>query len=43
MRKDQSLERRSIVIHSFADGAIAYYDSTGLHGSAVRREALHEG
>jgi hypothetical protein len=39
VRKDSSLERRSIVIHSFADGAVAYYDSTGLCGSAVRREA----
>lgn len=40
VRKDSSLERRSIVIHSFADGAVAYYDSTGLNGSAIRREAL---
>ncbi|GJH26024.1 phytanoyl-CoA dioxygenase family protein [Caballeronia novacaledonica] len=39
-RNDKALERRSIVIHSFADGAVAYYDSTGLHGSAVAREAL---
>jgi hypothetical protein len=41
-RNDHALERRSIVIHSFADGAVAYYDSTGLHGSAVAREALTE-
>jgi hypothetical protein len=40
VRKEQALERRSIVIHSFADGAIGYYDSTGLNGSAVRREAM---
>ncbi len=40
VRKETSLERRSIVIHSFADGAVAYYDSTGLNGSAVKREAL---
>lgn len=40
VRKDQSLERRSIVIHSFADGAVVYYDSTGLNGSAVTRKAL---
>lgn len=40
VRKDTTLERRSIVIHSFADGAVAYYDSTGLNGSAVRREAI---
>lgn len=40
VRKDSSLERRSIVIHSFADGAVAYYDSTGLCGSVVRRDAL---
>jgi hypothetical protein len=40
VRKDGSLERRSIVIHSFADGAVAYYDSTGLIGSAAPRWIL---
>lgn len=35
VRKDSALERRSIVIHSFADGALAYYDSTGNVGSAI--------
>jgi len=29
VRLDESLERRAIVIHSFADGCVAYYDSTG--------------
>ncbi|HEY0588253.1 MAG TPA: phytanoyl-CoA dioxygenase family protein [Pseudoduganella sp.] len=42
VRKNTALERRSIVIHSFADGAVAYYDSTGLLGSAVKREALNQ-
>ena len=32
VRKDTSLSRRSIVSHYFADGAIAFYDSTGLPG-----------
>jgi hypothetical protein len=40
VRIDQSLERRSIVIHSFADGALAFYDSTGLAGTAVKRSEL---
>ncbi|ARP92235.1 hypothetical protein CAL14_19710 [Bordetella genomosp. 9] len=40
IRRDQSLERRSIVIHSFADGAIVYYDSTGNHGYAASLETL---
>lgn len=35
VRLDKSLQRRSIVIHCFADGALAYYDSTGMGGSAV--------
>jgi len=29
VRIDKSLSRRSIVTHNFADGAIAYYDSSG--------------
>jgi SAM-dependent methyltransferase/peptidoglycan/xylan/chitin deacetylase (PgdA/CDA1 family) len=32
VRVDQSLSRRSIVSHYFADGAIAFYDSTGVAG-----------
>lgn len=32
VRIDSSLSRRSIVSHYFADGAIAFYDSTGLAG-----------
>ena len=31
-RLDTSLSRRSVVSHYFADGAIAFYDSTGLPG-----------
>ena len=31
-RLDQSLSRRSIVSHYFADGAIAFYDSSGMPG-----------
>ena len=30
IRLDQSLERRSVAIHSFAEGVIAYYDTSGL-------------
>ena len=33
VRIDQSLSRRSIVSHYFADGAIAFYDSTGVPGN----------
>jgi hypothetical protein len=33
-RIDQSLARRSIVVHSFAQGTIAYYDSSGMVGIA---------
>lgn len=32
VRRDQALERRSLVIHSFAEGAVVYYDSTGMVG-----------
>jgi hypothetical protein len=32
VRIDQSLSRRSIVSHYFADGAIAFYDSSGAAG-----------
>lgn len=37
VREDQSIERRSVVIHSFADGAVVFYDSTGSVGSVVER------
>jgi ectoine hydroxylase-related dioxygenase (phytanoyl-CoA dioxygenase family) len=33
VRRDMSLSRRSIVSHYFADGAVAFYDSTGLAGN----------
>ena len=39
-RIDQSLSRRSIVTHNFADGAIAYYDSTGHVGHMEPLENL---
>lgn len=42
VRLDKSLERRSIVIHSFADGAIVYYDSTGMHGYAASIDSLSQ-
>ncbi len=32
VRRDPSLPRRSIVSHVFANGALSYYDSTGLVG-----------
>ena len=35
-RIDQSLTRRSIVFHCFAQGALAYYDSTGVIGYTFR-------
>lgn len=39
VRLDESLERRAIVIHSFADGCVAYYDSTGnVAGVATRQD-----
>jgi ectoine hydroxylase-related dioxygenase (phytanoyl-CoA dioxygenase family) len=40
VRIDPSLQRRSMVIHSFADGAIGYYDSTGMSASAVNVNAI---
>lgn len=39
VRKDVSLERRSIVIHSFAEGSVVYYDSSGMVGTTVRPES----
>lgn len=35
LRRDPSLERRALVIHSFAEGAVVYYDSTGLVGGTT--------
>ena len=32
VRRDPSLTRRSVVTHHFADGALAYYDSSGMAG-----------
>ena len=32
VRRDPSLSRRSVVTHHFADGALAYYDSSGMAG-----------
>ncbi|MGX0935885.1 ectoine hydroxylase-related dioxygenase (phytanoyl-CoA dioxygenase family) [Cupriavidus metallidurans] len=40
VRRDMSRPRRSVVIHTFADGAIGYYDSTGMAGSAVNVQQL---
>jgi len=34
VRRDLSRSRRSVVIHCFARGAIAYYDSTGIVGES---------
>ncbi len=39
-RRDPTLSRRSIVSHVFADGALAYYDSTGLAGHMEPLETL---
>jgi hypothetical protein len=36
-RRNRSLSRRSIVIHSFADGAVVFYDSTGDVGVMAPR------
>jgi ectoine hydroxylase-related dioxygenase (phytanoyl-CoA dioxygenase family) len=35
VRLDPSLSRRSIVSHVFAEGAVAFYDSTGMAGVTV--------
>lgn len=32
VRRDPTLSRRSVVTHHFADGSLAYYDSTGMAG-----------
>lgn len=41
-RIDQSLERRSVVIHSFADGACVYYDNTGSAGHVAPLKVINE-
>ncbi len=42
-RRDAARERRSLVIHSFAEGALAFYDSSGAVGTTLpardRRDA----
>ena len=35
VRVDKSLSRRSVVGHYFADGAIVYYDSSGMPGAVL--------
>jgi hypothetical protein len=40
VRKDASLPRRSIVSHIFADGGLAFYDSTGMVGAMEPLENL---
>lgn len=40
-RIDQSLTRHSIVFHCFAQGALAYYDSTGVIGYTFRPDKHH--
>jgi hypothetical protein len=40
VRRDVSLPRRSIVSHVFADGCIAYYDSTGHPGHLEPKERM---
>lgn len=40
VRRDLSLSRRSIVSHCFADGALVFYDSTGLIGYTEPRERI---
>lgn len=32
VRRDKSISRRSIVGHYFAEGAVAYYDASGMPG-----------
>lgn len=41
VRRNLSLSRRSMVSHCFADGALVFYDSTGLIGYTEPRERLH--
>ena len=40
LRLDNSLERRSFVIHSFAEGSLAYYDTSGLPAIVASRSEL---
>jgi hypothetical protein len=41
IRLNQNLERRSVVIHSFADGACVYYDATGSVGFVSSLETIN--
>jgi hypothetical protein len=41
-RADATLSRRSVVSHVFADGAISFYDSTGIPGTMVTTEELSQ-
>ena len=38
-RLNKSLTRKSCVTHHFAQGGIIYYDSTGLPGRVIERDA----
>lgn len=40
VRKDLSVTRKSIVSHYFADGSVAYYDSTGVPGYMFTQESI---
>jgi hypothetical protein len=40
VRLEKSLSRRSVVSHVFANGAVAFYDTTGLPGSTTGLEDL---
>jgi len=40
VRKDLSVTRKSIVSHYFADGSVAYYDSTGVPGYMLTQESV---
>ncbi len=42
VRKDMALSRRSVVSHFFADGAIAFYDSTGAVGNMEPVDRIYE-
>lgn len=42
IRTNQNLERRSMVIHYFADGACVYYDHSGSVGHVVPLEMINE-
>jgi hypothetical protein len=42
LRLDQNLERRSFVIHSFAEGCVAFYDTSGLPAIVASQTDLNE-